>query len=99
MEGTRVSPQCRPLLYAGLALTGHRLRYGAMLGCSSDPISCLDHFCTTAGRVVGLDYRHLVRSTREAVEEGVDERDCICAALQYVIDDLELMMVGVATCR
>jgi hypothetical protein len=93
-EGKRVSPR-RPFVYAGLAMVGHWLRYRAMLGQPGDSISCLDHFCT-AGRVVGLDYRRLVRSTREAVQAGVDERDCVCATMTYAIEELEDMMLRAA---
>lgn len=86
-----MSPR-RQVLYVGLAMAGHRLRYRALMD-ASEPLIDLDRFCTTAGRAVGLDYRRLVRSTRDAVEEGVGERECVCAALEYVIDDLERLMV------
>lgn len=74
-------------LLAGLALDGHRVRYGAMLGDAG--MMDLSAYCAKVQTATGRDWRCSVDAAEQAVAEGCDLREVVCLAAEEIIEALE----------
>lgn len=79
-------------LCAGLAVTGHRLRYGAIIdGITADD---LDHYARQVRRDTGCDCTAVAEEARRAVADGLPQREVYAAALGEIVERLEEVILA-----